>query len=154
VEYRREKRQESAAVKVKSKLADDLKASIDKLKNDIRLRETELQYATTPERKAQLTQDIETMRKTVDTRREQMEQLVTSTANGSVRAVSSQGALELEQMVDEMIVELKADFAKFKALISEYDMARAREKPLRDRLEKAKVILANMPVEAPVPPAE
>jgi hypothetical protein len=150
-EYRRAKRQESAGVKAKSKVADDLKASIGKLQHDIRAREMDLQYTTNPERQAQLTQDIETMRKTVETRREQLEQLVmTSTSGGNLRAVASQGAMELENMVDEMIRELKRDFAKFKSLINEYDMARAREKPLRERLEKAKVFLADMDVEKPV----
>ncbi len=153
-EYRRDKRHESAGVKVKTKVADDLKASIEKLQHDIRAREMDLQYATNPERQAQLKQDIETMRKTVDMRREQLEQLVTAPSAGNLRAVASKGAMELENMVDEMISELKGDFAKFKSLISEYDMARAREKPLRERLEKAKVFLAEMDVEQPVSSTE
>jgi hypothetical protein len=148
--YRYEKRQESAAVKIKSDVADDLKASMAKLQQDIRMRESELQYTTNPERQAQLTADIDTMRKTIDARRDQLEQLVTSAPGGDIRAVASQGAMELEKMVDEMIRELKSDFAKFKSLINEYDMARAREKPLRERLEKAKAFLAEMDVEQPV----
>jgi len=47
-------------------------------------------------------------------------------------------------MLDEMTQELKRDFAKFKSLVNERDAARARVKPLKERMEKAAAMLEKM----------
>jgi hypothetical protein len=47
----------------------------------------------------------------------------------------------MDKMLNEMAVELRSDFAKFKHLVSERDTARARLKPLKERLEKATAML-------------
>jgi len=43
-----------------------------------------------------------------------------------------------------MTQELKRDFAKFKSLVNERDAARARVKPLKERMEKAAAMLEKM----------
>jgi hypothetical protein len=135
-EFRKAEKDASASAKVKADLAADLGASIAKLERDIRAREAELKTSADPQRQAQLSQDIETMRQTIEARRNQAEALVTA-AKPATRAVGSAGAFEMDKMLDEMTLELKRDFAKFKSLVAERDAALARVKPLKVRLEDA-----------------
>lgn len=134
-EYRRMEHDASASVKIKTDLMADLKASIDKLTRDVKAWEAELQRTTDPQRQEELTRTIATTRQTIDARRDQMEELVTAQKPGT-RAVASKAAFEMDKMLDEMTVELKKDFAKFKRLVAERDEARARIKPLEERLKK------------------
>jgi len=115
---------------------DDLRASIDKLSRDVKAREAELKATTDPAKQERLSKDIETMRQTIEARRTQIEELVTAPRPGT-RPVGSDGAFEMDQMLDEMSGELKTDFAKFKRLVVERDAACARVKPLKERLERA-----------------
>lgn len=135
-EFRKAEKDASASAKVKADLAADLGASIAKLERDIRAREAEFKTSADPQRQAQLSQDIETMRQTIEARRNQAEALVTA-AKPATRAVGSAGAFEMDKMLDEMTLELKRDFAKFKSLVAERDAALARVKPLKARLEEA-----------------
>lgn len=139
-EYRKTKKDASASVKVKTDVIADLKASIDKLTRDVKTREAELKTTTDPQRQEQLQKDIETMRQTINARRDQIEGLVTA-QKPSTRPVSSKGAFEMDKMLDEMTLQLRTDFAKFKTLVNELDVARARLKPLKERLEKATAML-------------
>ena len=106
----------------------------------MKARESELKLAKDPERKAQLAADIKTMRETIEARRNQVTELV-SAPKPATRAVGSKGAFEMDKMLDEMRVELKADFTKFRTLVTERDAALARLKPLKERLEKATALL-------------
>lgn len=135
-EYKKAERDTRASAKIKADLAADLHASIEKLTRDKKAREAELKTATDPQRQEQLTKDIETLRQTIEARRNQIEELVTAPKPGT-RPVSRKGAFEMDKMIDEMSLELKKDFAKFKSLVAERDAALARVKPLKARLEKA-----------------
>lgn len=143
-EYRKIKKDASASVKMKSEVVATLRASMEKLGRDVNAREAELKTCSDPQRQAQLAEDIKTMRQTIEARRYQIEDLVTA-SKPATRAVSSKGAFEIDQMLDDMRLQLKADFAKFKSLVNERDAARARLKPLKDRLQKATAMLEAMP---------
>ena len=143
-EYRKVKKDASASVKIKSEVVATLRASMEKLGRDVNAREAELKTCTDPQRQAQLTEDIRTMRQTIEARRYQIEDLVTA-PKPDTRPVSSKGAFEIDKMLDEMTRELKGDFAKFKSLIHELDVARARLKPLKARLEKATAMMEGKP---------
>jgi hypothetical protein len=106
----------------------------------VKARETELKMTSDPQRQAQLTEDITAMRATINERRDQIQDAVTGTGGGT-RAVGGKGGFELDNMLDDMAKELKADFAKFKTLVNERDAARARLKPLKDRLDRCTGIL-------------
>lgn len=144
-EYKREQRETREAAKIKSEIGADLRASIEKQTREIKGREAELAAATDPKKKEQLTKDIEDARKIIAARKDQLEKLV-ATSGPSTRALSNSGAFELDKTLDEMIQELKKDFSKFKSLVYELDAARARVKPLKERLEKATAALDAMPV--------
>ncbi len=139
-EYQRSKRDAEASVKIKTDLVADLRASIEKLSRDIKNREVELSYAADASTKERLSTDIETMRKTIDARRGQVEELLMA-PKPSTRAVGHKAAFEMDKMLEEMTKELRQDFAKFRALVMERDMARARVKPLKDRLAGARAML-------------
>lgn len=142
-EYRRAQRDASASAKIKADLAADLRASIEKLSRDIQTREGEFRATTDPEKRERISTDIQTMRQTIESRRAQMASLVTAPAPAT-RPVGTKGAFELEKMIEEMIADLKGDFAKFKALVQERDVARARIAPIKNRLERATAALAAM----------
>jgi hypothetical protein len=135
-EHRNAERDVQRSSKIKGDLAVTLRASIDKLSRDVDAREAELRTATDPAKKERLSQDIQTMRGTIEARRAQIDDLVTAPAPSS-RPVSREGAFELDKMLGEMSAELKQDFAKFKSLVKERDAACARVKPLKVRLEQA-----------------
>lgn len=147
-EYRKTQRDVRASVKDKTDMVGTLRASIDKLTRDVAAREAELKTTNDPQRQAQLAEDIKTMRQTINARRGQIEELVTA-PQSATRAVSSKAAFEMDKMIDEMTRELRADFAKFKALVSERDAARARLKPLKERLAKASAMLETSAVSSP-----
>lgn len=135
-EQRKMERDVNSSAKIKSDLVAGLQASIEKLTRDVKAREAELSRATDPAAKERLTQDIQTMKETIDERRAQIEDVVVAPRPAS-RPVSSKGAFELSKMIDEMKADLRTDFTKFKSLIYERDMARVRVKDLKMRLEKA-----------------
>jgi hypothetical protein len=139
-EFRKVQRDARASVKVKTDLAAVLRASIEKLSRDVKAREDDLKMTADPQRQAQLTEDIKTMRQTIAVRRGQIEELLAA-PKPSTRPVGGKAAFEMDKMLNEMAVELRSDFAKFKHLVSERDTARARLKPLKERLEKATAML-------------
>jgi hypothetical protein len=139
-EYRRVQSDARASAIVKTELVGTLRASIDKLSRDVKAREADLRVTTDAQRQAQLAEDIKTMNQTIDIRRTQIENLLTA-PKPSTRSVGGKAAFEMDKMLDEMALELKADFAKFKHLVNEGDAARARLKPLKERLEKATALL-------------
>lgn len=147
-EYKRTRRDAQSSIKVKTDVVATLRASIDKLTRDVDAREAELRTTSDPQRKEQLAEDIQTMRKTIDARRSQVEELLRAPAPNT-RPVVSEAAFELDKMLDEMTVELKKDYMAFKRLVGEFDTARARLKPLRTRLEKAEAMLNSMSDESP-----
>lgn len=142
-EYRKAKNDASASAKIKADLAADLRASIDKLTREKAAREAELQTTRDPQKQEQLNKDIATLRQTIDARRQQIEELVTA-PKPATRPVGSKGAFELDKMLNEMTVELKSDFTKFKSLIYEFDTARTRVKTLKERLAKTTAMLDAM----------
>lgn len=142
-EHIKSKNDARASVKIKADLVETLRASISKLTRDIASRETELRSTANPQKKEMLSKDIETMRQTIAARQSQMAELL-SAPKPSTRAVSSKAAFEMEKLIDEMRVELKRDFEKFRSLVVEHDMAHARLKPLREKLQKAEAMLEKM----------
>lgn len=141
-EHRKLQRDAQASAKMKAEVAATLRASMEKLSRDVKAREAELSTTTDPKRKVQLAEDIKTMRQTIDIRRGQIEELVTA-PRPSTRPVDGRGAFEMDKMLDEMTMELKADFAKFRVLVNERDTARARLKPLKDKLDQAITMLGS-----------
>jgi hypothetical protein len=139
-EHKRSEHDARESVKVRKELVDTLNASIVKLSSDIKASEAELAATTDSERKAQIVKDIQTLRDTIAARQSQIEEAVTP-PKPATREVASKGAFELDKMIDEMVLDLRTDFAKFKTLVGENDAARARIKPLKDRLEKANSLL-------------
>jgi len=139
-EYKKTERDARESVKIKADLVADLRASIDKLTREKKALEAELRQATDPGKVAQLSKDIEEKSKTVEARRSQIEELVTA-SGPATRPVSQKAGFEMDKMLDEMTAELKKDFAAFKRLVAERDAARARVKPLKERLEKVTALL-------------
>ena len=139
-EYRKLERDASASVKMKADLVASLRASIDKLSRETEAREAQLRVTTDPQKQAQLARDNADARRTIEARRNQIEELL-SARKPATRPVGSKAAFEMDKMLQEMAAELKSDFAKFKSLAVDRDMARARVKPLRDRLAKAQADL-------------
>jgi hypothetical protein len=139
-EWRRVERDAKASVKIKADLVAELKASIDKLTLDVKAREQTLASTTDPDKRAVLTKDIETMRKTIEERRNQVETIIAGDKTDT-RPVSSQAAFEMDKMLDEMTAALKKDFMKFKSLVGERDAERATLKSMNDRLKKAQAAL-------------
>ena len=135
-EHRNVKHDAMKSVDIKSDVIKDLHASIEKIQRDIKSSEYELSLAQDETRKQQLTNDIATMRKTIEERRNQIEK-VTTGGGGADRAAIHKGAVELDMMIDEMAKDLKQDFLKFKNLVIERDMALKQLKPLKDRIERA-----------------
>ncbi len=136
----RASRDAEASARIKADLVADLRASMDKLSRDIKDREAELAQARDPAARERLMKDIETMRQTIEARRSQVEELLMA-SRPSTRAVGRKAAFEMDKMLDEMTRELRQDFARFRALVSERDMARARVKPLKDRLARVEAML-------------
>jgi hypothetical protein len=147
-EYRKVQRDARASVKIKTDLVAVLRASIEKLSRDVKAREDDLKMTADPQRQAQLTEDIKTMRQTIEVRRGQIEDLMAA-PKPSTRPVGGKAAFEIDKMLDEMAIELRSDFAKFKHLVNERDTARARLKPLKERLEKATAMLETKTPGAP-----
>lgn len=146
-EYRKLERDAGASVKMKTDLVASLRASIDKLSRETEAREVQLRATTDPQKQAQLTRENADARRTIEARRDQIEELL-SGSKPATRPVGSKGAFELDKMLREMASELKSDFSKFKGLVVDRDMARARVKPLKERLAKVQAALDAMPTGA------
>lgn len=140
-EQRKARYDAQASVTIKSKLMDDLKASIEKQTRDIAAREQELKLATDPQKREQLKQANDTAREVIAARRKQIEELIYAQKT-STRAVSGKAAFELENLINDMTAELRRDFAKFKSLVYERDEARARVKSLQGRMAYMTDLLA------------
>jgi hypothetical protein len=140
-EYKRVKRDAEASVKIKSELVADLRASIVKLTQDVKAREMEIHTTMDLHKREHLMNDVREMRQTIEMRRAQIEELMMA-PKPETRAVGQKAAFEMDQLLDEMTQSLKRDFSKLKVLINERDEARARLKPLKDKLEKATAMLA------------
>jgi hypothetical protein len=140
-EYKRVKRDAEASVKIKSELVADLRASIEKLTQDVKAREMEIHTTMDLHKREHLMNDVREMRQTIEMRRAQIEELMMA-PKPETRAVGQKAAFEMDQLLDEMTQSLKRDFSKLKVLINERDEARARLKPLKDKLEKATAMLA------------
>jgi hypothetical protein len=144
--YKKTRHDAQASVKIKTDVVAELRASIDKLTRDIAASEAELRTTSDPQRKEQLANEIQTMRHTIDLRRDQIEELLRA-PKPATRPVSSQAAFEMDKMLDEMVQDLRRDFFKFKGLVAELDAAGARSNTLGKRLEKATAALAAMSVD-------
>jgi hypothetical protein len=135
-EHRKMRYDAQASVKIKADLVAVLRSGIDKQTREIAMRDDALRSATDPQKREQLQKDNEFARQIIAARRAQIEELVTATGPAT-RAVSGKAAFEMDKLLDDMTAELRRDFAKFKTLVNECADARARVKPLRDRLAQA-----------------
>lgn len=142
-EFRKRQRDANASAKIKADLVDDLRASIAKLTRDAQSREADIRATRDEQKRARYAREIEGLRKVIQARHDQIAELLTA-ENPATRPIGSKGAFEMDQMIDEMTQELRRDFVRFKTLVGERDDARARVKPLLDRLERANAALAAM----------
>ncbi len=142
-EFRKRQRDASASAKIKADLVADLRASIAKLTRDAQAREADTRATRDEQKRARYAREIESLRKVIQARHDQITELLTA-EKPTTRPIGSKGAFEMDQMIDEMTQELRRDFVRFKTLVGERDEARARVKPLLDRLERANAALAAM----------
>ena len=135
-EFKKTQKDANASTKIKAELIATLRAGIDKLTRENNTRETELRLTKDPQKQNLLLKDMDATRQMIEIRRNQIEQVMTKSK--STRPVSSKAAFETDKLLNDMTANLRKDFMKFRSLVNERDTARARVKPLKERLAKAK----------------
>lgn len=149
--YRQNKLSSARTGAEKDHVIEELQKSIETLKQKNEQFKRELAYDRSATERAFLEEQIEQNRALIDKRRLQIQEAFDASSTG--RELSSKAAFQMEQMIDDMVQDLRKDFNEFVRLARERDNARAKLKNMQAqvRLIEQDLSALSPPPTAPVP---
>jgi hypothetical protein len=131
-ESKQNRREGSKTDQATEDIVAGLRKSIDSLKQKNRGLQQELASARSPEDQQFFEEQIQLNEELINKRRAQVQSIL-SASGGESRAVSKQEAFQFEQLVDDMMLDLKRDFNELYRCATERDTARAKLRSLESQ---------------------
>ena len=134
-EFERFEKDADGSAKTKADVIQELKASIDKQSGEIKDLHDKLLITGDAQRKERIRSQIDEKEEIVAERRKQLESFL-SAAAPDAKAVSAEGAFEIDKLLADMTLDLQRDFRKLQQLVAERNDAQARARNSQERLNR------------------
>jgi hypothetical protein len=143
LEFRRHERLVSKGAVEVSRITEEMREAINRLRSKSGQIEHSLEMTISAERIEALTAEHKQIRDLIRKRQEQLKTIL-KTTGGATRPMAQRAAFEMDQHVDEVISEIRWDVNRLKSRIRERDTARSALPSIKSRLERAEAALAEM----------
>ncbi len=143
IEFRRHERLVSKGAVEVSRITEEMREAINRLRSKSGQIEHSLEMTISAERIEALTAEHKQVRDLIRKRQEQLKTIL-KTTGGATRPMAQRAAFEMDQLVDEVISEIRWDVNRLKSRIRERDTARSALPSIKSRLERAEAALAEM----------
>jgi hypothetical protein len=143
IEFRRHKRLVSKGAVEVSRIIEEMREAINRLRRNSGQIEHRLEMTISAERIEALTAQHKQVRDLIRNRQDQLKKLLKTTGRAT-RPMAQRAAFEMDQHVDEVISEIRWDVNRLKSRIRERDTARSALPSIKSRLGRAEAALAEM----------
>jgi hypothetical protein len=143
LEFQRHKRLVTAGAIEKSRIIEEMRTAISRLRRKCRQLEHSLEMTSSAKRSEVLTAEYKQVGDLMRKRQDQLNGLL-ATSGGKTKAMGQRAAFEMNQHFDDLIDEIPWDMNRLKSRVRERDTARGALQSVRNRLARAEAALARM----------
>jgi hypothetical protein len=143
LEFRRHERLVSKGAVEMSRIVEEMRAAISRLRRKSGQIAHSLEMTMSAERIEALTAQRKQVRELIRKRQDQLKMLQ-ETTGGATKPMAQRAAFEMDQHVDEVISEIRWDVNRLKSRTRERDTARSALQSIKSRLGRAEAALTGM----------